>query len=145
GGNRSDAGGRTPRPQGAPANDAAQAGPVDPRGSAPDQGTGEPPRTFGTITFDSKGNATGGGVGPGPSKAGPDNTTVAALPATDDPEELYQISYQFILSGDYKTAEMGFRDLIDRFPGNQREADARFWLGEAVLGQNRYRDAAQIF
>src|SRR5690606_18545279 len=98
-----------------------------------------------------KGNAIGGGVGPadvGGNASRPaerDNTTVAALPSTDDPEELYQKSYRLILSDDYKTAEAGFRQLIDRFPDNRREADANFWLGEALLGQNRYRDAAQIF
>ena len=34
-----------------------------------------------------------------------DGTVAAALPATNDPEELYRNSYQFILSGDYGTAE----------------------------------------
>ena len=39
----------------------------------------------------------------------------------------------------------GFRYLIDRFPKSADIADANFWLGEAVLSQERYRDAAQIF
>jgi tol-pal system protein YbgF len=70
---------------------------------------------------------------------------VAALPATDDPEELYRNSYEFILSGDYGTAEAGFRDHIARFPSDPKTADAHFWLGEALLGQQKYRDAAEIF
>src|SRR5690606_11003427 len=105
-------------------------------------------RTFGIITFDQNGNAIGGGVGPGAGgnpPPGADNTTVAALPSSDDPEELYRNSYQFILSGDYKMAEQGFRDLIERFPDDKNLADAHFWLGEAMLGQNRYRDAAEVF
>ena len=70
---------------------------------------------------------------------------VAALPATDDPEELYRNSYEFILSGDYGTAEQGFRNHISRFPADPKTADAHFWLGEALLGQKKYRDAAEIF
>jgi tol-pal system protein YbgF len=70
---------------------------------------------------------------------------VAALPATDDPEELYRNSYEFILSGDYSTAEAGFRDHIARFPSDPKTADSHFWLGESLLGQQKYRDAAEVF
>ena len=128
-------------------------------------GSGEPPRTFGTITFDEKGNVTGGSVGdqiaeapaeqsvpleapsaPADQEASkPDRTVVAALPTTDDPDELYRNSYEFILSGDYGTAEAGFRNHIERFPNDPKAADARFWLGESLLGQKKYRDAAEIF
>jgi tol-pal system protein YbgF len=134
---------------------------------------GAPPTTFGTITFDDKGNVTGGSVGdqttqsvggvtrgiPGvtadeapvrqatPSQTAQESagTQMAALPSTDDPEELYRNSYEFILSGDYGTAEAGFRDHISRFPSDPKAADAHFWLGEALLGQKKYRDAAEMF
>jgi tol-pal system protein YbgF len=126
-------------------------------------GRGEPPKTFGTIVFDADGNVKGGSVGdqmsagaPVAGQAGTPATgqegappaggdQVAALPATDDPDELYRNSYEFILSGDYKTAEAGFRDHIARFPADPKAADARFWLGESLLGQQKYRDAAEIF
>jgi tol-pal system protein YbgF len=101
---------------------------------------GEPEKTFGTITFDDKGNPSGA-----TNDAGADGTVVAALPPTDDPEELYRNSYQFILSGDYATAEAGFRDHVARFPADTRTADAHFWLGESLLGQQKYREAAEIF
>ncbi len=112
------------------------------------------PGTFGTITFDERGNVTGGSVGdvvaaPGNEAAAPgaaaDQTVVAALPASDDPEEVYRNSYEFILSGDDGTAEAGFRDHIARFPGDSRTADARYWLGEALLGQKKHREAAEVF
>lgn len=123
---------------------------------------GVPPKSFGTITFDDKGNVTGGSVaettqsvppadadaGQGPvqhADQATGETQVAALPSTDDPEELYRNSYEFILSGDYGTAEEGFRSHIDRFPSDQKAADAHFWLGEALLGQKKYRDAAEVF
>lgn len=110
---------------------------------------GAPPRDLGSITFDENGNPVGGSIeipeglaGPGHE---PDGETVAALPSTDDPDELYRNSYEFILSGDYKTAEAGFRDYIARYPADPKAADAHYWLGEALLGQDRYRDAAEVF
>jgi tol-pal system protein YbgF len=140
-----------------------------PSGTGGAEGLGTPPKDFGTITFDDKGNVTGGSVGnqttqsvsrdtgsagqapvrqavPNqPAVEKPAETQMAALPATDDPEELYRNSYEFILSGDYGTAEEGFRNHISRFPSNPKAADAHFWLGEALLGQKKYRDAAETF
>ncbi len=111
---------------------------------------GEPPRTLGTITLDGQGNVISGTLsdpadaireGTPPS----DDTTVAALPGSDTAEQLYQNAYEFILSGDYGTAEAGFRDHIERYPGNPQSADAHYWLGEALLGQGRNREAAEVF
>lgn len=116
------------------------------------------PRSLGSIRFDANGNLVGGTVDepvdllsgtqqslPNSAPATQDNTTVAALPQTDDPEELYRNSYEFVLSRDYKSAEAGFRSYIDRFPQGNRVADANFWLGESLAGQNRNRDAAEVF
>lgn len=109
-------------------------------GAGAGAGTGAPPRTLGTIRFDARGQPIDETVTPGSG-----DTQVAALPATGDPEELYRDSYQLILSGDYDSAEAGFRDHIRRFPDNPRAADAHFWLGESLLGQDRYQEAAQVF
>lgn len=124
-------------------------------------GTGAPAKTFGSITVDKNGNvidagghsqasapaqAPAAGAAAGGAKTGKsDGTVVAALPTTNSAEELYRNSYQFILSGDYGTAEQGFRDHITRFPKDPRTADAHYWLGESLLGQQKYRDAAEIF
>jgi tol-pal system protein YbgF len=111
--------------------------------------TAAPPKTFGTITVDKDGNVISSGAqatAPAANDAAAqDGSVVASLPATDDAEELYRNSYQFILSGDYGTAEQGFRDHISRFPKDARAADAHYWLGEALLGQQKYRDAAEVF
>jgi len=123
--------------------------------------TGAPPKTFGTITVDKNGNvvdADGNAQASAPAEtAAPSapaagaktgksgGTVVAALPSTNDPDELYRNSYQFILSGDYSTAEQGFRDHISRFPKDAKAADAHYWLGESLLGQQKYRDAAETF
>ena len=118
-------------------------------------GTGSPPKNFGTITVDKNGNVIDAGgtqsttVDPAPAtNAQPSdsgNSVVASLPPADSPDELYRNSYQFILSGDYGTAEQGFRDHIARFPKDAKAADAHYWLGESLLGQQKYRDAAEVF
>lgn len=114
---------------------------------------GQPPQDLGSITFDENGNPTGGGIAapsdlPGVERIepiAPDGGVVAALPAAQGPEDLYRTSYESILSGDYPTAEAGFRDHVARYPDDGKASDARYWLGEALLGQDRYRDAAEIF
>jgi tol-pal system protein YbgF len=111
------------------------------------------PRALGSIRFDTNGNLIGGTTNEDPvdllsgTQAPPvqDTTTVASLPSTDDPDELYRNSYEFILSGDYKTAEAGFRSYIDRFPSANRVPDASFWLGESLAAQKRHREAAEVF
>lgn len=120
-------------------------------------GTGAPPKTFGTITVDKNGNVIDAGSNTQSTTATEDSSSVntqagtsggsivAALPQTDNADELYRNSYQFILSGDYGTAEQGFRDYISRFPKDTKSADAHYWLGESLLGQQKYRDAAEIF
>ncbi len=74
-----------------------------------------------------------------------DGTTVAALPTSGDPNELYSDAYEFILSGDYATAEAGFRQHVENFPDDERSADAHYWLGEAILAQQRPAEAAEVF
>lgn len=117
-------------------------------------GTGSPPKNFGTITVDKNGNVIDAGgtqsttADPAPAtnaQGGDGNSVVASLPPADSPDELYRNSYQFILSGDYGTAEQGFRDHIARFPKDAKAADAHYWLGESLLGQQKYRDAAEVF
>jgi tol-pal system protein YbgF len=145
---------------GSAANDTALAE-IPPAGGQQDQtaatgapaGTGEPPRNFGTITVDKDGNVISSAIEPpvdllpgtNNQQQRSGNVDVAALPKTDDPEELYRNSYQFVLSGDYATAEAGFRDHIKRFPSDGKVADSNYWLGEALLGQQKYREAAEVF
>ncbi len=153
---KSDAGGKTDRtvaettPADVGKTVPAQGGSVedviasDQTAAAGNPNLGAPPKTFGTLSVDPDGLVKDSAAGAAPA-TGQDNAVVAALPKSDDPEELYRTSYQFILSGDYTTAESGFRDHISRFPQSERAPDAHFWLGEAFLGQQKYRDAAETF
>jgi len=67
------------------------------------------------------------------------------LPQTDDAKEFYSIGYQHMLAGDYRMAEQIFRAFQTRFPDDAKVGDASFWLGEALYGQGRYREAAQVY
>lgn len=148
---RSDAGGQS---------ETSVAGQVRRRDDSADDPTsrrhsrvlGEPPRNLGTLTLDGEGNVIGGNLSDPDGLLGNsdgveqrDGQAVAALPGSADAGQLYQNAYDFILSGDYGTAEAGFRDHIERFPDDPQTADAHYWLGEALLGQGRNREAAEVF
>ncbi|WP_245428905.1 tol-pal system protein YbgF [Phyllobacterium phragmitis] len=138
----------------APASNGQSAGAdsiaIEPQSaSKADQGIS--PRSLGTIRFDANGNAIGetmdeaagsNGALPIVPKGG---NAIASLPETDNPQELYQLAYQYILAGDYRAAETAFREHINRFPNDPSTADARFWLGESLYGQERYPEAATVF
>ena len=95
------------------------------------------PKDLGTVKFDANGNPiASAAIEPG---------AVAAIPqAGDNPAELYKASYEHILSGEYADAEAGFRQHVDNYPADPQAADARYWLGESLIGQERYRDAAEV-
>lgn len=119
--------------------------------SAQDQAQrGAPPRNLGSLKVDEQGNIISGTLNVPPAQnldgaSGAGSGQVAALPQANDPGQLYRNAYEFILSGDYKTAEAGFREHIKRYPDDPKTADAHYWLGEALLGQGRYREAAETF
>ncbi len=75
----------------------------------------------------------------------PAGESVASLPTDDNPNSLYQAAYQYLMSGDYKAAETGFREHIKRYPADPTTAEARYWLGESLYGQSRYPEAATVF
>jgi tol-pal system protein YbgF len=116
---------------------------IDPQTGSSQQ-VGEPPRDLGQIEFDANGNVIGGSKNDNPAQP-VENTTVAALPQTDDPKILYNQAYQLFLSGDYKSAEVAFRSHVERFPKDPADPDARYWLGESLYSQGRYQDAASVF
>ena len=110
------------------ANTAAAADPaVEPLLGAPEQ-------NLGAVTFDSNGNQLSGNPIAG-----------AAIPAGLGDDELFDASYNLVLAGDYGAAESALKEHVSRFPKSKRASDAKYWLGESQLGQDKYADAAENF
>lgn len=110
-------------------------------------GTGAPPRSLGTLTLDPDGAVVDAEIDFSDNAVGAaiDGAQVASITGAMDPEELYRTGYSHVLNGDYALAEQLFASFIELYPNDLLVADARFWLGESVLAQGRYEDAAQIF
>lgn len=104
---------------------------TDPSASAQQ---GAPEQNLGTVTFDASGNPTGGNAIEG-----------ASIPAGLDDAELFDASYNLVLAGDYSAAESALKEHVSRFPKSKRASDAKYWLGESQLGQEKYADAAENF
>ncbi|EJF74373.1 hypothetical protein MEC_01298, partial [Bartonella alsatica IBS 382] len=60
-------------------------------------------------------------------------------------KELYKKGYDFILSANYIDAEKAFCAFQQRYKKDPLSDDALFWLAEALLGQKRYHEAAQVY
>jgi tol-pal system protein YbgF len=124
-----------------------------------DGGTGPQPQALGSMTFDANGNivdtnidkpidltrrSRGGQPLDGvPADGG--NREIAALPSSGDPEQLYELGYNYIQAGDYELAENTFGEFAARYPDHPQIAEARFWLGESLYSQGQYEEAARIF
>jgi len=139
----------------APADDTAG---TDTQG--PDAGTGAQPQELGSIRFDESGNPIGAEANPDLNNQSASIGKGNALPGVEDglpqasqsstasldnPDDLYQVAYGHVLSGDYQLAEREFRDYLDIFPKGEKAADANFWLGEAQYSQGNFNDAAKTF
>ncbi len=60
-------------------------------------------------------------------------------------QALYKKGYDFILSANYVDAEKAFCAFQQRYKKDPLSDDALFWLAEALLGQKRYHEAAQVY
>ncbi len=76
-----------------------------------------------------------GGLSPAP--------LTAAL--SGNPRDEYDLSYGYILTGDYDLAEQSFRSWLQIFPDHELALDARFWLAESLYQQGKNREAANGF
>lgn len=115
------------------------------------------PGKLGTMTFDANGNIVDTEIGrpidltrQGRAPldgvvSGDPNQEIASLVPTSDPEQLYDLGYNYIQAGDYELAENTFGEFSARYPDHQKIAEARFWLGESLYSQGQYEEAARIF
>jgi tol-pal system protein YbgF len=118
---------------------------------APDlSGTGAPPQPLGTLTLDAPPPTDLGDqpldltrpLPPLDAAPGPD---LAAIQPSGDPRTDYERAYGSILSGDYDTAEAGFRQFLQAYPDSEYAPDAQYWLGESLFVRAQYREAANEF
>uniref|UniRef100_UPI00235DFAFB hypothetical protein n=1 Tax=Bartonella sp. MM73XJBT TaxID=3019095 RepID=UPI00235DFAFB len=60
-------------------------------------------------------------------------------------KELYKKGYNALLAANYVDAEKAFCAFQQRYQKDPLRDDALFWLAEALLGQKRYHEAAQVY
>ena len=145
----------------APGDDIAGIIETPPSGPVPTGTTGAPETVLGSIDFDQNGNprATSRNESVDNSSALPGVDTGPGLPAKSpapdrDPQQtaslgsendVYQVAYNHVLSGEYAQAEQEFTQYLSTFPEGARVADASFWLGEAQYSQGKFNEAAKTF
>ncbi|MEO1702635.1 MAG: tol-pal system protein YbgF [Pseudomonadota bacterium] len=108
---------------------------------------GEPSRTLGSLTVSGAGEVIGATIDFSDNgiRDALDSGAVSSIGGAKNPEELYEIGYRHVLSGDYALAEAVFQSFIDIYPNDALTADAYFWLGESMLVQGRFEDAGDTF
>ena len=62
-----------------------------------------------------------------------------------DDADFYKRAYDLVLSGDYQQAEDAFGEFVLSYPNSPLLPDASFWLGESMLAQQKYNEAAKTF
>lgn len=77
----------------------------------------------------------------------PDSVETVSLgaAASDNPEMLYERSYESLLRRQFGDAEVGFRDFLDKHRDHGLAGNAQYWLGETYYVQGDYKQAAQTF
>jgi tol-pal system protein YbgF len=86
---------------------------------------------------------------PPPPGSGPQ---VAAAPAPastaeveQNPKQLYESAYGYLLQRDYGAAEAAFDEFLRRHPNDPLAGNAQYWLGESLYVRGQYRAAAGAF
>ena len=66
------------------------------------------------------------------------------LPNTS-PEEQYKFAVSFVKVGDYETAEVALREVVDGNPNHNLAGNAQYWYGETFRVRQLYQDAATAY
>jgi tol-pal system protein YbgF len=88
---------------------------------------------------------------PGAAPAGPGPQVAAAPPpaspaeAEQNPKQLYEAAYGYLLQRDYGAAEAAFDEFLRRHPNDPLAGNAQYWLGESLYVRGQYRAAAGAF
>lgn len=86
----------------------------------------------------------GGDFAPDPGLAINDDQ-IASVIGSSDPRTDYDQAYSLAVNGDYAGAEQGFRTFLENYPEDGLSANAQYWLGESLLAQQNFREAADAF
>jgi tol-pal system protein YbgF len=74
--------------------------------------------------------------------------TAALAPASEtsnDPKQLYETAYGYLLQRDYGAAQTAFDEFLKKFPNDQLSGNAQYWLGETYFVRGEYKAAASSF
>jgi len=74
--------------------------------------------------------------------------TAALAPASEssnDPKQLYEQAYGYLLQRDYGAAETAFTEFLKKFPSDSLSGNAQYWLGETHFVRGQYKAAASAF
>jgi tol-pal system protein YbgF len=119
-----------------------------------------PAAGFGSTTVASADDAIGGLLdnqgAPHPAAATPGATaqspspvaTAALAPASEtsnNPKQLYETAYGFLLQRDSGAAETAFNEFLTKFPRDSLSGNAQYWLGETHFVRGQYKAAAGAF
>jgi tol-pal system protein YbgF len=66
-------------------------------------------------------------------------------PSGEDPKQVYETAYGFMLQQNYGAAQSGFGDFLKRFPQHGLVPNALYWLGETYYVQKNFTNAAEAF
>lgn len=74
------------------------------------------------------------------------NLPAASTPGAKlDKDAAYRGARELLLDNDYPGAERAFRAYLNDFGDAEDAAEARYWLGQALLGQEKFSEAAKQF
>jgi tol-pal system protein YbgF len=79
-----------------------------------------------------------------PVQGGQQNPQLVLAPSSD-PKDAYDLSYGYILRGEFDLAEASFKQFLTQFPNDPLAGNAQYWLGESLFARGSYRDAADAF
>jgi tol-pal system protein YbgF len=68
----------------------------------------------------------------------------AANTGDADADAQFNAGYEAMTRGDYAFAETQFTQFLDLYPDNTKATDASNWLGEALIQQTKYDQAAEV-
>lgn len=63
----------------------------------------------------------------------------------DNPKQLYETAYGYLMQRDYAAAQTAFEEFLTRYPKDSLAGNAQYWLGEAHFVRGEYKAAAGAF